>query len=261
MRRTRTALGRRRAGGLAGLLCLGAGLGAAGCGSPGSNLAVALPPVHARSLATEVALDVGRLLSADGPTSRAAEERLLALDEEGRAALAEHARQVPGERDPRWLNVLFRHRLLPPLDPTEELGFLLWKAEREPEGPAARAVEAMAAQQALVGLARRAPEPLLAHLAAAGPGWERVALALAEARAPGAARALVARYRGAPSAAARGVLAEALALLLGPGQRPRATGSDAEVAAEAERLEAWVRELETPAEPPATPPAEGGGDA
>ncbi len=211
-------------------------LALAACGSPGSNLRVELPPARAHSPATELALDVGRLLSTDERVSAQAERRLLALSDEGRAHLTAHAATIANETDPRWLNVLFEHHMLPALPPEEELAFLLWKSAR------AGTASSMAAQSGLTALAGRAPDVLKAFVERGDAGWERVALALGHAGRTDAVPALLARYRRSRTVGERQVLAQALASLMGREHKPLAIGTEEELRSEAERLDAWYRE-------------------
>lgn len=208
----------------------------AACGSPGSNLRVDLPPARAHLPATELALDVGRLLSTDEQVSAQAERRLLALSDAGRAHLAAHAATIPGETDPRWLNVLFEHHMLPALAPQDELAFLLWKSAR------AGTASSMAAQSGLTALAERSPQVLSAFVERGDAGWERVALALAHAGRTESVPALLVRYRRSRTVGERQVLAQALARLLGQEHKPLTAGTEEELRSEAERLDAWYRE-------------------
>jgi hypothetical protein len=210
------------------------------CATPGRNVIVEVAPAPAPGEARLVALEVGRLLSADADASRAAETWLSRLDAPGRDALSEHAARIPGERDPRWLHVLDENGLLaesvPDLAPGDELVYALWKAGR-PEGS-----YAMKAQSRLLDLARRSPETLLGHLERGEPGAEVVAVALALAGERRAGRPLLQRYRAARSDAERRAAAEALGLLAGQGRRPRVRGSAADLEKDALVVERWLAE-------------------
>lgn len=187
--------------------------------SCGSTVPVVLPEPPAPRPQTEVQRAVGQLLSNDAERSQAAERRLLALDEEGRRALAQHAARIPAERDPRWLHVLDEHGSLPALSPGERIAFLVWKANR-PERS-----YAMKAQAGLVAQAQRDPAPLLAELARGGTGVPVLCIALAVAGRRDAVPMLVERYLAETDDEARLALSEALARLVGEDLRPRLGGT------------------------------------
>lgn len=196
-------------------------LAAAGCASA--------PPVPVRledpprpTPAGEVGRAVGELLSNDPAQAAAAERRLLALDEEGRAALREHLAAIPGERDPRWLHVLDEHQVLPDLSADERVAFLAWKASRPEEFFVSKA------QSALVAEARRDPDPLLRALARGAPSADVIVLALAVAGRREAVPALTERYVATEDLQERRALAEALARLVGEDVRPRIGGARAD---------------------------------
>lgn len=204
-----------------------------GCGTPGRNVTVdvdAAPVPHPSRL---VALEVGRLLSADPAASRLAERRLTALDAEGQAALLEHAGLIPMERDPRWLNVLEENHSLGDLMPEEYLEFLLWKVSRE------ETFYVMKAQGRLLDLARSDPGVLLARLEKGGRGTEAIAVALAMAGEARAVPPLLRRYRTARTPEERRVAAEALTLIAGEERRPRLRGAPREIARDADEVETW----------------------
>ncbi len=200
------------------------------CASAGQRLAVDVPEGRAPTLEERVARDVGRLLSGDGPSSRAAERSLLSLDDAGRAALAAHAARIPTQRDRRWLHVLDANGLLPALSTDEAVEFRLWQASRRDQALL------MKADAALADLAARDPGPLEARLLRPRPGRDLLALALGTARARSAVPALVLLYRGASTPEERRAASEALARILGEDARPRADATPAERAAEADRV-------------------------
>lgn len=206
------------------------------CGTPGRNVPVELEPAPKPLPSRLVALEVGRLLSADTDESRAAERRLTTLDEAGRAALLEHAARIPLERDPRWLNVLDENHALPPLPPEEEMEYLLWKVSRE------EPFYVMKAQSRLLDLARTQPDLCLARLARGGRGAEAIAVALALAGELRAVRPLLARYVSASTLEERRVAAESLGRLLGDDLRPRLQGGVDEIRHDADAIERWLAE-------------------
>ena len=206
----------------------------AGCGTPGRNVPVELTPAPEPLASRLVGTEVGRLLSADPEESRRAERRLTALDEEGRKALLVHAAKIPGERDPRWLNVLDENHALQPLPADQELEYLLWKASRE------ESFYVMKAQSRLLDLARAEPDLLIARMARGGRGAEVLAVALALAGERRAIRPLLARYENARSLEERRVAAESLAQLVGDDLRPRLQGSDAEIRRDADAIRRWL---------------------
>lgn len=199
-------------------------LAAAGCASAAARAPVDVPSGRVPTADDDVAREVGALLSGDPAAARDAEARLRALDGPGRAALARHAAAVPTERDPRWLDVLDAHGLLPPLTPDEAVAFRLTQAARGEPGLLARARAALEAQ------ARRDPAPLVARLHE-GPGADVLALALGDAGAATAAPALLDLYRDARAPATRRAAAVAVAALVAPtrGPDPDAVGVEAEV--------------------------------
>jgi hypothetical protein len=206
----------------------------AACGTPGRNVPVELPAAPEPLASRLIAREVGRLLSASPEESSRAERRLTALDEDGRAALRVHAATIPGERDPRWLNVLDENHALGPLPPDVELEYLLWKASRE------ESFYVMKAQSRLLDLARSQPDLLIARMARGGRGAEALAVALALADERRAIPPLLARYENARSLEERRVAAEALARLVGDDLRPRLQGSDAELRRDADAIRGWL---------------------
>lgn len=210
-------------------------LPATGCGSTSATARVSLEEPPRPTPASEVGRAVGELLGSDPEVARAAEARLLALDEPGRAALRTHAASIPTERDPRWLHVLDEHHALPALAPEERLAFLLWKARRPEPFFVSKA------QQALVAEAHRDPAPLLAALRGGGSGTDVLAVALAIAQRREAVPLLVERYLATPDEHERRALAEALARLCGEDVRPRLGGSDEDRRRDAERVRARFR--------------------
>ena len=210
--------------------------GLAGCGSAGQRMAVRLPEAPTPPLDARISRDVGQLLSSDPVASRAAAAQLEALGDEGRAALARHAREIPTERDPRWLRALEANGLLPPLTPPERLDYLLWKAGRPESG------SVLSAQADLLDLARRDPDLLIARLEKPGPGRDALAVALSEAGVERAVPALIDLYRRPADLAERRAAAQALARLAGESRRPRVDATEADLAHDAERLETWWRE-------------------
>jgi hypothetical protein len=229
-----TAAIRRRAGAL--LLLMG------GCGTPGQNVPVVVPEPHVPSASRQVAAEVGRLLSPDPEESKEAERRLMRLDEAGRADLARHAERIPGERDPRWWNVLDENHLLPDLPDEERLDFLLWKSRR-PEP-----FLAMKAQSGLMAMAREQPDVLTRRLeqhasgARTTHGIEPVVVALGVAKVEAAVPSLLAVYRSATKSSERRAAVEALVLLAGEDRRPRTQGAPVDIARDAARIEAWWQE-------------------
>ncbi|MCC7138372.1 MAG: hypothetical protein IT460_08110 [Planctomycetes bacterium] len=215
---------RARSATLASLLCV------AGCASEGARAHVDLPRGRAPSEQDRVAREVGRLLGSDARASKEAEDALHALDAPGRAALAAHARRIPGERDPRWLHVLDEHGLLPPLSDRDLVALHLWEAARGGAPAVAKA------QATLERVAVSDPEVLVEAIARPGPSRDLVALVLGRSHVTRAVPALVALYRDGTTAAERRAAADALGRLLGADARPPADADDAERAVEARRL-------------------------
>jgi hypothetical protein len=216
--------------GLATALCVG------GCGTPGQDLQVkvpAAPRVDSRVLVGE---EVGRLLSPDPETSKAAEKRLIALTGEDRESFLTYARTLQGEHDPRLLNVLDEHQALPPLDVEDRLDFLLWKAAL-PER-----FYLMKSQSRLIDLARTDPDPMIARVRRDAPGSDVLGVVLAITKTMPAVPALIERYRSTGNGRSRAAAAEALGLFAGEEFRPRPSGSGAEIARDAAALEAWYRD-------------------
>ena len=207
--------------------------GLASCGSPGQRMPVNVPEAVAPSEEAQVSRNVGLLLGPDPVASREAAARLESLDEKGRISLAAQARAIPRERDPRWLKVLDANGLLPALTPDERLDYLVWCAGRPEQGSVLRA------QAGLLELARHDPDRLIVRLGRPGPGRDAIALALAQARVLRAVPALLELYRRPADVAERRAAAEALATLAGERQRPRVDATEADLAADAGRLEAW----------------------
>ncbi len=228
-------------------------LGLAACGSPGRDLVVRVEPAPVMPASYPVGAEVGRLLSADPAISKAAEARLIALDGEAKAGLLTYVATLGAERDLRLLHVLDEHHALPELPIEAHLDFLLWKAAR-PER-----FYVMKAQSRLIDLARADPAPLIARLERGAPGSDVLAVVLAVSGTRQAVPALVDRYRHAVHGTERAAAAEALGMLAGATRRPRATGSAAQIARNADALDAWYREqLDLEAEAAAaTGPAEG----
>lgn len=195
-----------------------------------------VPPARAPTPAAEVAEDVARLLSTDREASDAAARALSSLDDDGRAALAAHAKRIPNERDPRWLTVLDEHGLLADASPAARADLLCWQASR----PDARLV--WRAQSGLLELARTHPEALEAELARpACPARDAVAVALADAGVVRALPALVGLYRDARTPAERRAAAAAIARLAGEDRRPRLDATPAERERDAAKVLAWYR--------------------
>lgn len=202
----------------------------AGCGSFPTQAYVTVPPAGPPSPSTRVGRLAGELLVNDLERSAAAEQDLLALQGDDLEALAQHARSIPAERDPRWLHVLDEQSLLPPLPLAERISFLLWKAQR-PE-----AFYVMKARAALTEQASQDPAPLLAVLESGAAGSTQVALALALAGRQEAVPVLLDRYVAAEDEEERRALVEALRGLLGEDVRIRVTASREERARRAEEL-------------------------
>ncbi|MDA1195620.1 MAG: hypothetical protein O2894_10605 [Planctomycetota bacterium] len=212
------------------LLSLGA------CGAPGRDLVVKVPPAPLLPASQPVAEEIGRLLSPDPEESKAAEQRLVALDGERLERLLTYAKTLEGERDLRLMHVLDEHHALPDLPPDVRLDFLLWKASR-PER-----FYAMKARSRLMDLAKSDPQPLVDRVAAGAPGTEILAVVLGVAGVQAAIGPLVARYRAPQTAAERTAAAEALALLTDGAVRPRASGALEDLGRDADAVLAWQRE-------------------
>lgn len=230
MTTTRTAL-QVAACGLLWLLALGA------CGSPGRNIPVdvaAAPRIPAR---TQVGEEIGRLLSPEPATSKAAERRLMALDEAGRDRLVAYAATLEGERDVRLLHVLDEHHALPDMPVEETLDFLLWKAQR-PER-----FYVMKAQSRLLDLAQREPDAVIGRLRAGGPGSAMLAVVLGLGGNRAAIPILLERYRRTTDPEERAAAAAALGQLTGGAVRPRPSGPAAEVERDARAVESWYGDL------------------
>jgi hypothetical protein len=213
------------------LLALAIGLGA--CSSAGERTAVVVPPPRPPTDREDVGRLVGTLLSADPRASREAEAILDRLDAPGRAALAEHARAIPTERDPRWLSVLDRNGLLGDAPPDARLDLLVWRAGRRDARSAREGREGLAAW------AKSDPAPLLARLERSAPGRAALATALGEAERRDAVPALLALYREAESPEERKAASGALGAIAGESLRPRVDGTPEEIEADAARVEAW----------------------
>lgn len=228
-------------------------LGCAACGAPGRDLVVRVDPAPLMPADYPVGAEIGRLLSADPDISEAAEARLIALDGAAKDGLVAYVATLGAERDLRLLHVLDEHHALPALPVEAQLDFLLWKAAR-PER-----FYVMKAQSRLIDLARADPAPLIARLERGAPGSDVLAVVLAVSETRSAFPVLVDRYRNAFSGAERAAAAEALGMLAGQTRRPRATGSPAQIARNADALDAWYSEqLDLEAEAAAaTGPAEG----
>ena len=225
----------------------------AACGTPGQDLRVDVTPAPVLPVSYPVGEEVGRLLSSDPSASEGAEARLIALDGERRDQLLSYAKTLPRERDLRWLHVLDEHHALPQLTADERMEFLLWKTAK-PERS-----YAMKAQSGLMDMATSAPQTLIARVREGGPGTDIVAVVLGVTGTRQAVPALLDRYRDARTRQEREAVSEALGMLWGTGRKPRVVGAPAEIARDADMLEAWYREqLELEAEAAAaTGPVEG----
>jgi hypothetical protein len=201
---------------------------------------VQVPAARGPTPSDEVAREVGRLLAADPRASKEAETRLVTLDERGRKALAEQAKRIPGEHDPRWLNVLDENQMLPELAPDRRVEFLLWKAAR-PEP-----FYSMKAQSGLLATAHAEPDVLIERLRrgvreGSREGIEPLVVALGVARSERAVPVLLALYRTGADTPERRAAAEALALIAGEERRPRVAGTSTELARDASTIEDWYR--------------------
>lgn len=228
------------------------------CGSPGRNIPVdvqAAPEIPPRLRMGE---EVGRLLSPEPQVSKAAERRLMALDEEGRDRLVTYAGTLEGERDVRLLNVLDEHHALPDMPVDQTLDFLIWKAAR-PER-----FYVMKAQSRLLDLTRRDPKAVMARARRGGPGFEMLAVVLASSGTREAVPVLVERYRRTTESEERAAAAAALARLTDGAVQPRPAGPRQEIARDAQAVEDWYRDLleqeaeDVEAEAPPVDAAEGG---
>lgn len=209
-------------------------LACAACGTPGRTLQVDVPSARSPSVATQMGEEVGRLLSPDPEVSRAAEGRLLGLDPEGRERLIAYAATLEAERDVRLLNVLDEHHALPEMPAEDTLDFLLWKGTR-PER-----YYVIKAQSRLMDMARSDPAPLVERLRREERGFGLLAVVLALNDRREAVPPLLARYRTTADVRERRAAAEALARLV-PEHAPRAAGPPAEIARDAEAIDAWFR--------------------
>ncbi len=231
------------------LLLLGAG-----CGSTGADVRVDAPTVPRIPARVQVAEEVGRLLSPDPAASKAAAQRLMALDGDQRQAFLDYVATLEGERDLRLLNVLDEQHALPEMSVKDQLDFLLWKAAR-PER-----FFVMKAQSRLIDFAKKDPDALIERLRQGGPSAEVLGVVLAVSKTQKALPALLERYRFPATQRERSAAAEALGLLAGAERRPRASGTREEIARDAEVLEAWYQEqLEIAAERSSVPPPTAGG--
>jgi hypothetical protein len=215
----------------------------AACSTPGRNVPVNLPPAPGPTPREQVTAEVGRLLSADPVASAEAERRLRLLDEKGRAALAQVAKTLPRERDPRWLHVLDENQMLPVLTDEEFLAFLHWKAGRPEELVAAKA------QSRLLDLARAKPSLLVRALerrrdlslpADESTSVEALAVAVAMAKVREAVPALLALYRRPRLPQDRRAAAEALGILTDGAVRLRHDGNPAQIEKAAREVDAWL---------------------
>jgi hypothetical protein len=223
---------------------------APGCGTPGRNLRVDVGPAPEHTPTVRMGEEIGRLLSPDPEVSRAAEQRLIALDLAGRDRLVAHAATLEGERDVRLLNVLDEHHALPDMPPQALLDFLLWKARR-PER-----FYVMKAQSRLLDMARTEPDAMLVRLAGGGPDFGILAVVLGLAGRREAMAVLLERYRHTTSDRERAAAAEALGQLAGAALRPRPRGSARDIARDADALEDWYERTREQA----VGAAAGGGD-
>ena len=208
----------------------------AACASPGRRMAIDVPPASAPSAQQAVAAEVGRLLSADPGAAKEAEARLTGLDAAGRALLAEHARRIPDERDPRWRHVLDENGLASGLSPADRLDLNLWRIAR-PE-PA----RVLKGQAGLLDLARTSGDLLVARLKGPGPGRDAIALALASAGREESVPALIGLFREPANPGERRAAAEAIAALTDGTVRPRTDATEEEVVRDVARTQAWWQE-------------------
>lgn len=219
-----------------GIAALLAALFAAGCVAPAKRVPLDVPPARTPSAEERVAAEVSRLLSADGGASAAAAVALASLDDDGRAALAAHARKIPNERDPRWLTVLDGHGLLADASPAARADLLAWQASRDDPRLVWRA------QSGLLELARARPEVLEAKLAdPACPARDALAVALADAGSARSVPALVELYRTARTPGELRAAALAVGRLAGEDRRPRVDATPAERERDAARILDWYR--------------------
>lgn len=206
------------------------------CAAPEKRVRLDVPAAEAPTSATRVGEEVAKLLSPDVATSDAAARVLEGLDEDGRKALAAHAKTIPNEPDPRWLTALEFNGLLTGLAPSARVRLLCWQsAQRD-----ARRV--WRAQSGLLDLARSHPDALLAALAdPACLSRDAVAVALADAGERRAIPALVEIYRSPTNLAEGRAASLALGRLAGSERRPRDDATDADRARDADRLLTWYR--------------------
>ncbi len=208
----------------------------AACTSEAKRVPLDVPDARAPSATARIADDVSRLLSADPDASAAAARELSSLDDEGRAALAAHAKRIPGERDPRWLTVLEENGLWAEAGPAERVDLFAWQAARSDPRLVWRA------QSGLLELARSHPDVLEAKLSDAScPARDALAVALADARSTRSVPALVGLYRTAVTPAELRAAAFAIGRLAGEERRPRVDATPAERERDAEKVLAWYR--------------------
>jgi len=239
------------------VVLVGSSLGLVGCGSTADTVPVDVPHAPRVSERVQVAYEVGRLLGSDSAASKAAGQRLMALDGEARTRFLAYVERLQGERDPRLLNVLDEQHALPTMAASARLDFLLWKASLPDR------FYAMKAQSGLIDLARDEPDAVIARLrGGTGREGEILGVVLAVSGVQRAVPALIARYRGATDGRERAAAAEALGLLAGAERRPRPSGSAAEIRRDADLLQTWYREQAEQAEErssvPPGPAPEGG---
>jgi hypothetical protein len=220
---------------LASLLAACLALGA--CGSPGRNIPVDVSAAPRIPAEVRMGEEVGRLLSPEPAVSKAAERRLMALDEDGRDRLVAYAATLAGERDVRLLHVLDEHHALPAMPVGETLDFLLWKAAR-PER-----FYVMKAQSRMLDLARREPDAFLGRARRGGPGFRMIAVVLASNDIKEAIPVLAERYRRTGDAGEREAAALALARLTGGAVEPRPAGPRSEIERDAAAVGEWYRDL------------------
>lgn len=207
------------------------------CSAPEKRVPLDVPGARAPTTTARVGEEVARLLGSDRAASEAAARELEHLDDDGREALAAHAKTIPLETDPRWLSVLDFHGLLPDAGPAARARLLGWQASRRDKSLVWRA------QSGLLDLARTQPDALIGVLGdAAYPARDAVAIALADAGEKRSVPALVELYRAPRTPVERRAASLALGRLAGEERRPRVDATDAERARDVERLLAWYRE-------------------